>query len=191
MTFKTIFPFAMKSKLLYDLVILVILNSVLCDDDAEEETVNDNLFKTKNLVDSKGSNTILTKLLSESRFNKDTVRSLGKDNDVVNHYEDITILGDDGELKKLKFKSVVAPTIPEKLQSNLNIVTHSELDSDKLTNTVSADKTKKGEEEKNKSEGGVYRSKFFDEMGSKYSIYIIILSIGQRSVHSVQVHIWT
>lgn len=191
MTFKTIFPFAMKSKLLYDLVILVILNSVLCDDDAEEETVNDNLFKTKNLVDSKGSNTILTKLLSESRFNKDTVRSLGKDNDVVNHYEDITILGDDGELKKLKFKSVVAPTIPEKLQSNLNIVTHSELDSDKLTNTVSADETKKGEEEKNKSEGGVYRSKFFDEMGSKYSIYIIILSIGQRSVHSVQVHIWT
>ncbi|KAG7312656.1 hypothetical protein JYU34_000979 [Plutella xylostella] len=160
----------MKSKLLYDLVILFILNSVLCDDEAEEETVNDNLFKTKNLVDSKGSNTILTKLLSESRFNKDTVRSLGKDNDVVNHYEDITILGDDGELKKLKFKSVVAPTVPEKLQSNLNIVTHSELDSDKLTNTVSADKIKKGEEEKNKSEGGVYRSKFFDEMGKPIGI---------------------
>ncbi|KAJ0170215.1 hypothetical protein K1T71_014143 [Dendrolimus kikuchii] len=115
---------------------------------------NDKLIKHKRVskdlitVDNKA----LSELLIKTKHNDKIITDLNQNNAIVNHYEDITILDDDGQIKKLKYKSV-NPKIPVELQ---NVV-----DSDlvmKLSNKVNV---KKGDEQ----DVTAMKSKFFDDVG--------------------------
>lgn len=146
------------------IILLHILN--VKSDDELEETVNTNMYDSKNLIYRDG-NSVLSKLLTESRFNSDIIKNVGKDSDTVNHYEDITILGEDGQLKNLKFKSAFTP----KQQNVVNLV--SKVSEVTKVNKVTSDSqlelpvTTVGNDDSNINLSA-HKSKFFDELGCKY-----------------------
>ncbi|CAH0716922.1 unnamed protein product, partial [Brenthis ino] len=84
------------------------------------------------------------------------VKSIGKDEDAVNSYEDITILDDDGQLKNLKFKSARLK-IPLELN---NLISHS-------------DKVSDSESGQNSDKDYTQQSKFFDELGLLEAVKVI------------------
>lgn len=143
------------------LILLHILN-VLSDE--IEDAVNTNMYDSKNLMYRDG-NSVLSKLLTESRFNSDIIKSVGKDSDTVNHYEDITILGDDGQLKNLKYKSAFTP----KKENVQNLVTKV---NNKVTQVTSDNQIEVpvtiDDKDNSKITLSAHKSKFFDELGCKY-----------------------
>ncbi|XP_052754182.1 serine proteinase stubble-like isoform X3 [Galleria mellonella] len=138
--------------------LLLIINVITCDYlDSDNDVVNNDLHQTKNLILDKGA--VLTKLLSESKYNSDIVNSIGKETDVVNHYEDITVLDNDGQLKNLKYKSANKPQTPVKLQNLIGDVHVTKL-SDKVTDN----KVINNDRHELKDLSG-HKSKFFDQLG--------------------------
>lgn len=144
------------------LILLHILN--VLSDDAIEDAVNTNMYDSKNLMYRDG-NSVLSKLLTESLFNSDIIKSVGKDSDTVNHYEDITILGDDGQLKNLKYKSAFMP----KKENVQNLVTKV---NNKVTQVTSDNQIEVpvtiDDKDNSKITLSAHKSKFFDELGCKY-----------------------
>lgn len=136
-----------------------LFSNFLCDIDLD--VVNKDLFDSKNFV-NKNTDAVLNKLLNEKKFNSEIIRSVGKDNDVVNNFEDITTMDDKGNLKNLKYKSV----LPKSELENL-------VNSDVIPNKVSVvpqievPVTEIYEDEV-KFEAGGLKPKFFDELGCKY-----------------------
>lgn len=92
-------------------LIILLKNPIKCDDYDTDSDVINNLHDSKNLVFDNG--VVLSKILSESKYNSDVIKNIGKDTDVVNHFEDITVLDDDGQLKNLKYKSANMVKIPD------------------------------------------------------------------------------
>ncbi|XP_014364078.2 serine proteinase stubble isoform X4 [Papilio machaon] len=105
----------------------------------------------------------LLRLLNEKKFNSELIKNVGKETDVVNHYEDITILDSDGHLKNLKYKSASVPVkLQRVLQSDENIKKHS----DKVTESdTQVESTLKGDNQNINIDSSRYKSKFFDELG--------------------------
>lgn len=137
-----------------------------CDNSEESaEVANDNLFDSKNMIGHRG-NAGLIRLLNEKKFDTDVIRGIGKEEDVVNHYEDITILDSSGQLKHLKYKSANVPKIPVKLrevvQSDNKVIKHSDIVTESNTQVESTLNSEN--EEINSSR---HKSKFFDELGCK------------------------
>lgn len=133
-------------------IIVVFLQSgYLC-----EENLNENVHNFKNFINDKTSS--LKRLIDEHNFNKEMVKSIGKDEDAVNSYEDITILDDDGQLKNLKFKSARLK-IPVELN---NLINHS-------------DKVSDNESGQNSDKDYTQQSKFFDELGCKLLFLLYFL----------------
>ncbi|KAM3955972.1 serine proteinase stubble [Aphomia sociella] len=114
------------------------------------------MHETKNLILDKGA--VLTKLLIESKYNSDVLKNIGEKSDFVNHYEDITILDDSGQLKKLKYKSAEQPKIPITLQ-NLGSDLHVPL-SDEVTEVTVTNSDNNVLKDLSR-----HKSKFFDELG--------------------------
>lgn len=129
------------------LLVVIVLQSAL-----SEDIINDNMYKSKDFLHDR--NSALARLISEQKFSNEVVRNAGKDVDVVNSYEDITILDDDGQLKSLKFKSARL-----KLPELSNLISVSDLDN------LSDNDSDSGHSDKDVS---VQQSKFFDELGCKY-----------------------
>lgn len=145
----------------FNIFLLVILLNQLVKCDDESEVVNDNINEIKNFV-NKNIKTGFKRLLNENKYNKDVLKTIGKEKDIVNSYEDITILDDDGQLKNLKYKSVKAK-IPEQLH---NLVSHSDVGE--------SEKDIKGQAINNVSthaNTNTQKSKFFDEIGCKYTFF--------------------
>lgn len=146
-----------------------------------QEVVNEtrDLFGSKNLVNVNSN--VISRLLSESKFNAETVKSIGKVTDAVNHYEDITILDENGQLKNLKYKS--ANKKPSDINANYNgLIGDLGHDDNAHANIVSDDKhdqievpVKLSEIDEVKYELSGHRSKFFDEIGCKYILIVYIL----------------
>lgn len=90
-----------------------------CQDDYND-SFNFNLYDSKNIINNNG-NIVLHKMLTESKFNSDIIKNFdkNKNTDTVNHYEDITVLDKNGQLKNLKFRAANAPKIPESLKNKL------------------------------------------------------------------------
>ncbi|XP_053621539.1 brain-specific serine protease 4-like isoform X3 [Plodia interpunctella] len=138
----------------FHMLLLILFRNVKCDDlDSESDVVN-NLHDSKNLISDNG--VVFSKFLSNSKYNSDVIKNIGSDNDAVNHYEDITILDNDGQLKNLKYKSVSNINVPVKLKNAVgdNLVTKL---SDKVISEDSMDELKfhlNGQ-----------KSKFFEELG--------------------------
>lgn len=136
------------------------ISNVICDIDLD--VVNKNLFDSINFVNKK-TDVVLTKLLSENKFNSDIIKSVGKNSDVVNNYEDITIMDDNGHLKNLKFKSA----LPKSQFDNLiNSDVRLTKVSDKVTQ-IDRPVTESYDEDEVKFEAGGQKPKFFDELGRK------------------------
>ncbi|XP_068622182.1 serine proteinase stubble-like [Battus philenor] len=106
----------------------------------------------------------LLRLLDERKFNSDVLKSIGKESDVVNHYEDITILDSNGQLKNLKYKSANTPRVPVELQvfqSDKIVKNHS----NKVTESdTQVESTLNGDHDVN-FDSNRPKSKFFDEIG--------------------------
>lgn len=158
-----------------------------CQDD--NNNFNLNLYDSKNIINKNG-NIVLQKMLTESKFNSDIIKNFdkNKNTDAVNHYEDITVLDKNGQLKNLKFKAANIPKIPESLKNKVQYQLVTKV-SNKVTNprdklvtvpvklaTVS-DKVISGSPvEKPVTANKVVvrvgtnglRSKFFEELGRKY-----------------------
>lgn len=136
-----------------------------CDLDIDTDVVNKNIHDSNNLIRGSGNN-VVKRLISESEFNAEIIRNIGRNSDAVNNYEDITVLDDDGELKTLKYKSVPAK-VPIGLQ-NVPYKSDEVLTGDKLNSLTPV------EDESNSNVA--LKSKFFDELGCKYIFYIHIHS---------------
>lgn len=154
------------------LVLTVLLQSVVSQDYSDEETVNDNLYDTKNFVNV-NSNAVLRKLFSESRFNTKIIKTIGNPNDVVNHYEDITVLDENGQLKNLKLKAAKVPESLKNSVKNYVKVPTMEVASDSDSTKVNSNGDDSGNSDKlsdseTKVEVSGNKSKFFDEIGCKY-----------------------
>lgn len=142
--------------------LLHLFGKIICDIDLD--VVNKNLFDSKNFVNQK-TDVVLTKLLSESKFNSDIIKSVGKNNDIVNNYEDITIMDDDGKIKNLKFKSA----LPQ--QQNMVISDVLTKVSDKVTQ-IEVPVTESDDDDDVKFEAAGPKPKFFDELGCKYLLQV-------------------
>ncbi|KAJ8707091.1 hypothetical protein PYW08_011225 [Mythimna loreyi] len=125
------------------------------------DVVNKNLFDSKNFLNKK-TDVVLTKLLNENKFNSDIISSVGKNSDVVNNFEDITIMDDNGHLKNLKFKSA----LPKAQFDNL---INSEVSLTKVSDKVSQIDRPVTEsyEDEVEFEAGGQKPKFLDELGRK------------------------
>ncbi|CAK1548813.1 unnamed protein product [Leptosia nina] len=126
------------SRLNLPILIIALLSVVK----TKSEFVNENLYDSKNILSD--STIGLQRLINEKKFDENLVKSVGQNANVVNNYEEITVL-DNGELKNLKYKSA-----KPKLPGNF-----------KVTNRDSVRSSVKGKLDKTKS-------KFFDEIGCKY-----------------------
>lgn len=135
---------------------------VICDTDLDLDIVNENLFDSKNLLNDK-TNFVLPKLLRENKFNADIIKNPGKINEVVNHYEDITIMDDDGQLKTLKYKSANVPK--SQLLNLVNYDNRLTKVSDKVTQ-IEVHVTDSDDDELKFDAG--QKPKFFDELGCKF-----------------------
>ncbi|XP_022817271.1 brain-specific serine protease 4 isoform X3 [Spodoptera litura] len=133
--------------------LILLISDSICDIDLD--VVNKNLYDSKNFL-HKNTNAVLSRILEENKFNSDVVNSVGTNSDVVNNYEDITILDDNGKLKNLKFKSA-APKQPVDL-------IHSDLTLTKV-NQIEVPVTEQYEDEV-KFEAVGQKPKFFDELSS-------------------------
>ncbi|CAH2084116.1 unnamed protein product [Euphydryas editha] len=146
-------------KILNILMVVILFNqSIKCED--ESEVVNDNINEIKNFV-NKNIKSGFTRLLNENKYNKEVLKNIGKEKDIVNSYEDITILDDDGQLKNLKYKSV-KPKIPVQLH---NLVSHSDVVSE-------SEKDNEGQKINNVATN-MKKSKFFDELGCTYAVFFL------------------
>ncbi|XP_059062589.1 brain-specific serine protease 4 isoform X1 [Achroia grisella] len=149
----------MNNIVLFTKVILLLLlnNLIRCEDiDSDNDIVNTNVHETKNLLLDKGA--VLTRLLSENKYKTDILKNIGKKADIVNHFEEITVLDDNGQLKNLKYKSASKPQIPVTLQ---NLV--SDVHVTKLSDKVTGDTDTNDKHELKDLSG--HKSKFFDELG--------------------------
>ncbi|XP_072937477.1 uncharacterized protein [Epargyreus clarus] len=124
-----------------------------CDYFDDNESINENLYDSKNIIHENGNSGLL-RLIKESKFDKDIVKHIGLESDAVNNYEDITILDENGELKNLKYKSAY---IPVKLQQVKNGLT-------KVSDTNSGVGQSVLEGDGYKVETNTQKSKFFDEL---------------------------
>ncbi|KAH9634720.1 hypothetical protein HF086_015593 [Spodoptera exigua] len=109
-----------------------------------------------NVTEQEVKDFVAERILKENKFNSDVVNSVGTNSDVVNNYEDITILDDNGKLKNLKFKSA-APKQP------LGLI-NSDLTLTKV-NQIEVPVTEQYEDEV-KFEAVGQKPKFFDELSS-------------------------
>lgn len=156
--------------------------------DDDNDSLNFNLFDSKNIINKNG-NIVLRKMLSESKFNTDIIKNFDKNKmtDAVNHYEDITVLDKNGQLKNLKFKAADVPKIPESLKTKVqyqlvtkvsNKVTNSRdkpvelttIDSvrDKVTSDSQVEKPVTANKDVVQVGPNGLKSKFFEELGCKY-----------------------
>ncbi|XP_026741968.1 brain-specific serine protease 4 isoform X2 [Trichoplusia ni] len=133
-----------------------LFSNLLCDIDLD--VVNKDLFDSKNFVNKK-TDVVLNKLLNEKKFSSEIIRSVGKDNDVVNNFEDITIMDDKGNLKNLKYKSVLPKSEFENLVNSDVIPTKVS-----VVPQIEVPVTEIYEDEV-KFEAGGLKPKFFDELG--------------------------
>lgn len=149
------------AKLLVLIYLLKKIVPVLCEN--SEDVVNENLFYSKNMIHDEG-NPGLIRLLSENKFNLEILKNVGKESDVVNHYEDITILDSDGELKNLKYKSAKIPVKQRVIHSDEK----NKKQNDKVMESdTQVESTLKGDNNDN-FDSSRHKSKFFDELGCKY-----------------------
>ena len=143
------------------IVFIHLFCNVICDIDLD--VVNKNLFDSKNFVNKK-TDAVLTKLLSENKFNSDIIKNVGKNSDVVNNYEDITIMDDNGNLKNLKFKSALPKS---QFDNSINSDVLLTKVSDKVTQ-IDRPVTESYDEDEVRFEAGGQKPKFLDELGCKY-----------------------
>lgn len=161
-----------------------------CQDD-ESDSLNSNLFDSKNII-SKNGNIVLQKLLIESKFNTDIIKNFdkNKNTDAVNHYEDITILDKNGQLKNLKYKTAHVPdslrnkvqyqlvtkvsnkptNVLDKVRTPVKVATVVDKVIDKVTSDSQVEKPVTANKYKTQGTNGL-KSKFFDELGCKYHFY--------------------
>ncbi|XP_048002000.1 brain-specific serine protease 4-like isoform X3 [Leguminivora glycinivorella] len=136
------------------LIKVIFLITIVNVKSEDVDTVNENLYASKNFINPNGNN-VISRLISESKFNSDIIKNIGKDTDSVNHYEDITILDENGQLKNLKFKSANKIKIPSD-----DFKTDIKVSDNQVENPVTL-----SEIDETKYELSGHKSKFFDEIG--------------------------
>lgn len=141
------------------IIVLHLLCTVICDtiDNLDVDALNQNLFDSKNILND-NVNYVLPKLLRESKFNSEMINNPGRNDDIVNNYEDITILDDDGQLKNLKYKSAKIPT------SQLQNLMHSDVRLTKVSDKVTQIEVPVTNSDKNELKVQNQKPKFFDEL---------------------------
>lgn len=181
------------------LLFLSMFVSSKCKD--ESDSLNSNLFDSKNIINNNGNN-VLQKLLIESKFSSDILKNFdkNKNTDAVNNYEDITVLDKNGQLKNLKFKTAKIP-VTNKIHYQLvtKVGSKSTNVRDKLTSPVKVaigdkviDKViidsqvekPATNRDKVKSGSNGLKSKFFDELGCKYFYKHFNCSLQCRTLRS-------
>ncbi|XP_013136655.1 PREDICTED: brain-specific serine protease 4-like isoform X1 [Papilio polytes] len=146
------------AKLLVLIYLLKKIVPVLCE--SSEDVVNENLFYSKNMIHDEG-NPGLIRLLNENKFNSEILKNVGKESDVVNHYEDITILDSDGELRNLKYKSAKIPVKQRVIHSDEK---NKKQNYKVMESDTQVESTLKGDNNDN-FDSSRHKSKFFDELG--------------------------
>nr|XP_049700492.1 serine protease filzig isoform X1 [Helicoverpa armigera] len=138
------------------LLLINVFSQIICDIDLD--IVNENLSDSKNVI-NKNNNVVIKKLLNENKFNSEIIKSVGKNSDVVNKYEDLTVMDDNGKLKNLKFKSAVPVSDFENFINSDTSVTKFE-----RVTQIEVPVTEKYDDEVS-FEAGALKPKFFDELG--------------------------
>ncbi|PZC80493.1 hypothetical protein B5X24_HaOG200410 [Helicoverpa armigera] len=138
------------------LLLINIFSQTICDIDLD--IVNENLHVSKNVI-NKNNNVVIKKLLNENKFNSEIIKSVGKNSDVVNNYEDLTVMDDNGKLKNLKFKSAIPVSDFENFINSDTSVTKFE-----RVTQIEVPVTEKYDDEVS-FEAGALKPKFFDELG--------------------------
>uniref|UniRef100_A0A2A4JXT5 Peptidase S1 domain-containing protein n=1 Tax=Heliothis virescens TaxID=7102 RepID=A0A2A4JXT5_HELVI len=138
------------------LLLINLIHKTICDIDLD--IVNENLYDSKNVI-NENSNVVIKKLLNENKFSSDIIKSVGKNSDVVNNYEDLTIMDNNGKLKNLKFKSAIPQSDFENFISSDTSVPKFE-----RVTQIEVPVTEKYDDEVTFEAGGL-KPKFFDELG--------------------------